>query len=74
MGETRFIIECSIEILYEVFKQLQQVGLMGSQHSYIVNSLVSRMLLNEEESIYHSEAFLGSFLNIGQTINELKRR
>nr|XP_018900134.1 PREDICTED: glutamate receptor ionotropic, kainate 3-like [Bemisia tabaci] len=38
-GETNIVLDCSDEKLHEVLKQAQQVGLMGSEHSFIVTSL-----------------------------------
>ncbi|KAG8227033.1 hypothetical protein J437_LFUL013820, partial [Ladona fulva] len=37
-GETNIVLDCSINILYEVLKQAQQVGLMTSQHNYIITN------------------------------------
>jgi ionotropic kainate glutamate receptor 2 len=42
-GERHIILDCSIETLPEVLKQAQQVGLMTSDQSYIITSLVSHM-------------------------------
>lgn len=39
------VIDCSIEILEEVLKQAQQVGIMSDQHKVIVTSLVRDFLL-----------------------------
>ncbi|CAG2067360.1 unnamed protein product, partial [Timema podura] len=38
-GEENFILDCSIEHLYEILTQAQQVGLMSDEHSYIITSL-----------------------------------
>ncbi|XP_077295106.1 glutamate receptor ionotropic, kainate 2-like isoform X2 [Arctopsyche grandis] len=38
-GDTRFIIDCSTEILYDVLIQAQQVGLMSDDHSYLITNL-----------------------------------
>ncbi|KAL1131752.1 hypothetical protein AAG570_011365, partial [Ranatra chinensis] len=38
-GEKNIVIECSSLILYDVLIQAQQVGLMGSDMSYIITSL-----------------------------------
>lgn len=38
-GETNIVIDCSIEILPEVLKQAQQVGLMSDDHHLIVTCL-----------------------------------
>lgn len=38
-GDTRFIIDCSTEILFDVLIQAQQVGLMSDDHSYIITNL-----------------------------------
>lgn len=40
--ETKILLDCSFNILQEVLFQAQQVGLMGSEHSFIIASLVSR--------------------------------
>ncbi|XP_046399579.1 glutamate receptor ionotropic, kainate 2-like [Ischnura elegans] len=37
-GETNIVLDCSIDILYEVLKQAQQVGLMASHHNYIITN------------------------------------
>ncbi|XP_071445424.1 glutamate receptor ionotropic, kainate 2-like [Hetaerina americana] len=37
-GETNIVLDCSTEILYEVLKQAQQVGLMASHHNYIITN------------------------------------
>jgi hypothetical protein len=42
-GERNIILDCSIETLPEVLKQAQQVGLMTSDQSYIITSLVSHL-------------------------------
>lgn len=42
-GERNIILDCSIETLPEVLKQAQQVGLMTSDQSYIITSLVSHV-------------------------------
>jgi ionotropic kainate glutamate receptor 2 len=44
-GENNIVLDCSIELLPEVLKQAQQVGLMTSDQSYIITSLVSHTLL-----------------------------
>lgn len=41
-GETKLLLDCSIGILFDVLTQAQQVGLMVSEHSYIIASLVSK--------------------------------
>ncbi|KAK9498543.1 hypothetical protein O3M35_003152 [Rhynocoris fuscipes] len=38
-GEKNLVIECSLERLYDVLIQAQQVGLVGAEYSYIVTSL-----------------------------------
>ncbi|KAJ9588778.1 hypothetical protein L9F63_017937 [Diploptera punctata] len=38
-GEKNIILDCSIELLPEVLKQAQQVGLMTPLHNYIITSL-----------------------------------
>lgn len=38
-GATNFIIECSIEVLEEVLKQAQQVGMMTERHNYMITNL-----------------------------------
>jgi len=42
-GETKILLDCSFGILSEVLLQAQQVGLMGSEHNFIIASLVSTM-------------------------------
>lgn len=39
-GDTNFILDCSIDVTDDIMKQAQQVGLMGSDHSFIVPNLV----------------------------------
>jgi len=43
-GETKILLDCSFGILSEVLLQAQQVGLMGSEHNFIIASLVSTMI------------------------------
>ncbi|VVC31772.1 Ionotropic glutamate receptor, L-glutamate and glycine-binding domain,Receptor, ligand binding [Cinara cedri] len=38
-GETKILLDCSFNILSEVLYQAQQVGLMGSEHNFIIASL-----------------------------------
>lgn len=38
-GATHFLLDCSIEILEEVLRQAQQVGLMTNKHHYIITNL-----------------------------------
>ncbi|XP_014247014.1 glutamate receptor ionotropic, kainate 2-like [Cimex lectularius] len=38
-GEKNIVFECSVDILYEALLQAQQVGLTGSDYSYIISSL-----------------------------------
>nr|CAD7431086.1 unnamed protein product [Timema monikensis] len=38
-GEENFVLDCSIDHLYEILTQAQQVGLMSDEHSYIITSL-----------------------------------
>ncbi|XP_015522024.2 glutamate receptor ionotropic, kainate 2 [Neodiprion lecontei] len=38
-GDPNIVLDCSIDILAEVLKQAQQVGLMTDKHSYIIASL-----------------------------------
>jgi len=40
-GETKILLDCSFGILSEVLLQAQQVGLMGSEHNFIIASLVN---------------------------------
>lgn len=40
-GEENIVIDCSYEILEEVLKQSQQVGILSDQHRVIVSNLVS---------------------------------
>lgn len=53
--ETKILLDCSFNILQDVLFQAQQVGLMGSEHSFIIASLVSRMISksNQNYKIYH---------------------
>jgi hypothetical protein len=44
-GERNILLDCSIKTLPEVLKQAQQVGLMTSEQSYIITSLVSLLEL-----------------------------
>lgn len=48
-GSTNIILGCRIDVLPEVLKQAQQVGLMVSEYSFIVSNLVNVYL---SESIY----------------------
>lgn len=43
-GETKILLDCSFSILSDVLFQAQQVGLMGSEHKFIIASLVSRLI------------------------------
>ncbi|CAH1176214.1 unnamed protein product [Phaedon cochleariae] len=38
-GATHFVLDCSIEILEEVLKEAQQVGLMTNKHNFIITNL-----------------------------------
>ncbi|XP_014247015.1 glutamate receptor ionotropic, kainate 2-like isoform X1 [Cimex lectularius] len=38
-GEKNIVFQCSVDILYEVLLQSQQVGLVGSEYNYIITSL-----------------------------------
>ncbi|XP_068993638.1 glutamate receptor ionotropic, kainate 2-like isoform X2 [Neodiprion pinetum] len=38
-GDPNIVLDCSIDILSEVLKQAQQVGLMSDKHSFIIASL-----------------------------------
>ncbi|XP_060848999.1 glutamate receptor ionotropic, kainate 3-like isoform X1 [Rhopalosiphum padi] len=38
-GETKILLDCSFKILTDVLLQAQQVGLMGSEHNFIIASL-----------------------------------
>ncbi|XP_050428924.1 glutamate receptor ionotropic, kainate 2-like [Adelges cooleyi] len=38
-GETKILLDCTFNILMDVLVQAQQVGLMGSEHNYIISSL-----------------------------------
>jgi hypothetical protein len=44
-GENNIVLDCSTEMLPEVLKQAQQVGLMTSDQNYIITSLVSHTSL-----------------------------
>lgn len=50
-GETKILLDCSFGILSEVLLQAQQVGLMGSEHNFIIASLVSTMIHGQIISI-----------------------
>ncbi|XP_074039147.1 glutamate receptor ionotropic, kainate 2 isoform X2 [Leptinotarsa decemlineata] len=39
LGETRFVLTCSTDILENVLKQLQQVGMMTEIYSYLITDL-----------------------------------
>lgn len=39
-GETNILLDCSYNMLSDVLLQAQQVGLMGSEHKFIIASLV----------------------------------
>lgn len=41
-AEAHIILDCSIEKIYEVLKQAQQIGMMSDYHSYLITSLVSQ--------------------------------
>ncbi|XP_050533361.1 glutamate receptor ionotropic, kainate 2-like [Daktulosphaira vitifoliae] len=43
-GETKILLDCTIDILMDVLIQAQQVGLMGSEHSYLISSLDMHVL------------------------------
>nr|WHU27577.1 NMDA receptor 3 [Matsumurasca onukii] len=38
-GETNFVLDCSVNKLYDVLLQAMQVGLLGSEHNYIITNL-----------------------------------
>lgn len=38
-GESRIVLDCSTEKIYEVLKQAQQIGMMSDYHSYLITSL-----------------------------------
>ncbi|KAG4074265.1 hypothetical protein HA402_008674 [Bradysia odoriphaga] len=38
-AEAHIILDCSIEKIYEVLKQAQQIGMMSDYHSYLITSL-----------------------------------
>lgn len=44
-GSNNIILDCPIEVLPEVLKQAQQVGLMVAEYSFIIANLVSLLLL-----------------------------
>jgi len=46
-GEHNILLDCSIQILPEVLKQAQQVGLMTDVQNYIITTLVSGWLCSE---------------------------
>lgn len=47
-GETKILLDCSFNILSSVLFQAQQVGLMGSEHNFIITSLVCRMICTKQ--------------------------
>ncbi|XP_049532370.1 glutamate receptor ionotropic, kainate 2 isoform X1 [Anopheles darlingi] len=38
-AESHIVLDCSIERIYEVLKQAQQIGMMSDYHSYLITSL-----------------------------------
>lgn len=38
-GESRVVLDCTTEKIYEVLKQAQQIGMMSDYHSYLITSL-----------------------------------
>ncbi|CAG9865359.1 unnamed protein product [Phyllotreta striolata] len=44
LGETNFVLACSVDVLEEVLKQLQQVGMMTESYSYIITDLNAQTL------------------------------
>lgn len=38
-AESRVVLDCSTEKIYEVLKQAQQIGMMSDYHSYLITSL-----------------------------------
>jgi ionotropic kainate glutamate receptor 2 len=38
-GESRIVLDCTTEKIYEVLKQAQQIGMMSDYHSYLITSL-----------------------------------
>nr|QGW50663.1 ionotropic receptor 21 [Propsilocerus akamusi] len=38
-AESRIVLDCSTEKIYEVLKQAQQIGMMSDYHSYLITSL-----------------------------------
>lgn len=43
-NQMNIVLDCSAEILFDVLLHAQQVGLMGTDYSYIITSLVSLCL------------------------------
>ncbi|KAJ8982466.1 hypothetical protein NQ317_000424 [Molorchus minor] len=52
-GATHFVLDCSLEILEEVLRQAQKVGLMTSEHNYIITNLDLHTI--ELEPYQHSD-------------------
>ena len=46
-GLMRIVLDCSFEKIESVLQQAQEVGIVTDYHSYIVNSLVSKIIFNE---------------------------
>ena len=44
-GEENIVIDCSYEVLEEVLKQCQQVGILSDRHRVIISNLVSALRL-----------------------------
>lgn len=53
-GETRIVLDCAPENVYEILRQAQQVGITSAYHTYLITTLV--------RSIYYVRR--GSFLTL----------
>lgn len=38
-AESKIVLDCSTEKIYEVLKQAQQIGMMSDYHNYLITSL-----------------------------------
>lgn len=43
-AESRIVLDCTTEKIYEVLKQAQQIGMMSDYHSYLITSLDLHMI------------------------------
>ena len=45
-SETRIILDCKTDSIFEILKQAQQVGVMTAYHNYFITSLVKKLCEN----------------------------